>query len=349
MRIQVPGALALAILVVGIASETAADGEPSRGDAQNRMAMYVRLDNDAFAGSDRGYTSGVELGFTSPTVASFQDPRLPRRLRQLNRRLAWLQPRGFAENTMTLTLSQGMFTPEDGRRSEPDPLDRPYAGVLVAGVTYNGRNADTMRMTTLNVGMVGPSAGAEQMQDLVHDLLGANEFRGWDHQLGDEPAFRVLHQRFRKWNLTDGAWMSDAIVHYGGAFGNLHTLANTGIELRFGPALPDNFGSAPTLPVAENTAPSRTSFSASRPRILGFLALDARYVLHDITLDGNTWRDSAGVAREEFVADIGIGFAVHWRGWKIGFARYLRTKEFEGQKSDTNLGSITFRRGLTTP
>ena len=136
------------------------------------------------------------------------------------------------------------------------------------------------------------------------------------------------------------------IVHYGGSVGNLTTFANAGVELRFGRALPDNFGSAPTLPVGENTAPTRISYSTARSSMHGYVALDARYVLHDITLDGNTWRDSQSVAREEFVADLGVGFAMYWEGWKITFARYFRTKEFEGQSADSELGSITIRRDV---
>jgi hypothetical protein len=251
------------------------------------------------------------------------------------------------ENNVTLTLAQGMFTPEDWRLSEPDPLDRPYAGVLIAGVTYNGRNEDKMRTTTLNAGIVGPSAGAEQTQDFVHDLGGDSEFRGWDHQISEEPVFRVLHQRLRKWNLTNATRTADVIVHYGGSVGNLTTFANAGAEFRVGRDLPDNFGSATGLVTGENTAPSRRLYTRRVP-IHGFIALDARYVLRDITLDGNTWRDSASVERKDFVADVGIGLAVHWRGWKMTFARYFLSKEFESQRWDTEIGTIAFQRDLAT-
>ena len=336
---------AAAVLLLGAGSAAAQGAAPVR-DAAERSTMYLRLDNDAFAGSDRGYTNGIQVGFTSPTVEGFQEAQLPPRLRSLNRRLAWLQPRGFEDYNMTLSIGQGMFTPEESWLSEPNSLDRPYAGVLAAGVTYNGRNAQAMRSTTLNVGLVGPSAVAEQMQDFMHGLNGSKEFRGWDHQLSDEAVFRILHQRLRKWNLADRARKSDAIFHYGGSVGNLTTFANAGVEVRFGRALPDNFGSAPTLPVAENTAPTRISYSTGRSSLHGYVALDARYVLHDITLDGNTWRDSPSVVREALVADLGVGFALYWQGWKVTFARYLRTKEFEGQSADTQLGSITIRRDI---
>jgi lipid A 3-O-deacylase len=331
--------------LIGAASGTAV-GQSSLADLQVRTTMNLRIDNDSFAGSDRGYTNGIKIGFTSSTVEDFQDPRLSPRLRWLNRRLEWLQPRGYEQNNVTLEFGQGMFTPEDWSRREPDPLDRPYAGVLALGLTYNGRDALSMRTTTLTIGLVGPSAGAEQVQDSVHDWIGGNEFLGWNHQLRDEPVFRIQHQRLRKWSPTLTAPMADAIVHYGGSVGNLATFANAGFEVRFGGRLPDDFGSAPTLPVAENTAPSSGPSYARRSSIHGFLALDARYVLHDITLDGNTWRDSPSVERRDLVADIGVGFAMYWQAWTITFARYFRTKEFETQREDTKLGSITIRRTL---
>jgi len=342
-------ALAFAILLMGPASGTALGAEHIRGRAPNAAEIYWRLDNDSFTGSDRGYTSGVEMGFTSPTVVSFQDSELSPLLRRLNRRLRWLQPGGFDENNVTLTFGQDMFTPEDWQRSDPDPLDRPYAGVLAIGVTFNGRDDDSMRTTTLNVGVVGPSARAEPTQNFVHGLLGSNEFRGWDHQLRDEPVFRVLHERLRKWNLTGAAQKADVIVHYGGSVGNLTSFANAGVEFRYGRGLPDNFGSATSLAVGENTAPSRTRSYTRRLPIHGFIALDARYVLNDITLDGNTWRDSVSVERKDFVADIGVGLAADWNGWEVTVARYFRTKEFEGQAWETDFGSIAFRRAIGRP
>jgi hypothetical protein len=337
---------AAAIVLLG-AGAASAEGVSELRDSATSPAMYVRVDNDAFADRDWGYTSGLKVGRISPTVDGFQDPRLTPRLRALNRRLAWLQPRGFDEYNVSLSIGQEMFTPQNWELSEVDPLDRPYAGVLAAGITYNGRNAQTMRSTTLNVGLVGPSSGAGQWQELLHEINGSREFRGWEHQINDEPVFRVLHQRARKWDLVDAARMSDAIVHYGGSIGNLTTFANAGVELRFGRALPDNFGSAPALPGLENTAPTRMAEFEQRPSMHGYVALDARYVLRDITLDGNTFRDSASIAREDIVVDFGIGFALYWQGWKVTFARYLRTKEFEGQKSDTALGSLTVRRALS--
>ena len=332
----------ITLAVVSSLSATIANGADDAIES-----TYIRLDNDVLGSSDEGYSNGVQLGLVSPTFSDFQDSQLSKPARWINRRLAWLQPRDFEHNNMVLTLSQSMFTPSDWRRSDPDPDDRPYAGALVLGVNYNGRNADSMTVTTLNIGVIGPAAGAREVQDLVHDTLGGDDFQGWNHQIQNEAVFRIAYQRLRKWHTSNQAgWMSDVILRGGGAVGNLSTFANLGAEARFGSWIPDNFGSAPLLPAAENSAPSARSQYSERLLIHGFIAFEVRYVLHDITLDGNTWSNSASVERKDVVGEVGIGIAAHWRGWKIALARYIRTKEFDTQRSDAELGSLTIRRDI---
>jgi lipid A 3-O-deacylase len=345
MNKQISNGVAATIAAVILVGSVAAHASDSPNDA-SRSSAYVRLDNDVFAGTDRGYSNGTEIGFVSATVDDFQDASLSASSRWLNRRLAWLQPERYAYNNMVVTLGQGMFTPNDWRLETPDPNDRPYAGVLVFGVTHNGRDNDSMRATTFNIGVVGPSALAEETQRFVHDFVGGERFAGWDHQLRDEPVFRVMQQRLHKRTLIKPTWMSDVIFHYGGSVGNLTTFANAGAEVRIGGWIPDNFGSAPALPVAENTAPTIGPIFSETVRLHAFAAFDVRYVAHDITLDGNTFKDSASVDREDWVADLGIGVAAHWGNWKIAFARYFRTREFRGQDSDAELGSLTIRRAI---
>ena len=314
------------------------------GDDTN--TLIVRIDNDLFTGTDRDYTSGVQVGMTSATVERFDDAALAPSLRFANDKLTWLQPKGFEENNVSWTIGQRMFTPEDWSRTEPDPRDRPYAGLLFAGLTYNGRDSHSLRSTTIEVGIVGPSALAEQTQRIVHRAVGADRFLGWDHQLNDEPVFRVLHQRFQRWDIEPARKFGDVTVHYGGSFGNLTTFANAGAEVRIGKSLPDNFGTATTLAYGQDTAPTRWSTAPSGLSIHGFLAVDARAVAHDITLDGNTWRDSASVEREPFVAELTVGLALRWREWLATLGKVFRTKEYETQEREASFGTLTFRRAL---
>ena len=73
---------------------------------------------------------------------------------------------------------------------------------------------------------------------------------------------------------------------------------------------------------------------------------DARWVVRDITLDGNTFRNSHSVDKRPFVGDIGYGVAVMRGKWKFALARYHRTREFDGQKETPVFGSFTISRTL---
>src|SRR5688572_1745884 len=94
-------------LIVGLALLIA-----TAAQADETINVFARIDNDLLTGTDREYTSGVEAGFTTATVESFDDAGFAPGLRRANRALRWLQPKGFDENNVTWTIGQQMFTPE---------------------------------------------------------------------------------------------------------------------------------------------------------------------------------------------------------------------------------------------
>ena len=318
--------------------------------AEHPPAINFRVDNDLFGGAqqDQGYTNGAMFTLVSPNLKDYtDDPCLPRLARWTNRHLERLHPGGFEQQNMIFSFGQGLFTPTDNTRSDLIRDDRPYAAALLVNFGYNARSGAHLRTTQLAVGMVGPAAMGKQVQQAVHSVLGDEKFKGWDNQLHNEPVFKLVHERMRRWPAEPSAagWGWDAISHWGGALGNLATYANAGGEVRFGWKLPDDFGSSPMRPAGENTAPTRLGRAAGWSGHL-FLTSDARWVLRDITLDGNTFRTSHRVDKRPFVGDIGYGVAVMRGRWKFALARYHRTREFEGQKETPVFGSFTVSRTL---
>ncbi len=313
-------------------------------------AINFRVDNDLFGGTqqDQGYTNGAIFTLVSPNLQDFtNDPCLPRLARWMNRRLERLHPGEFEQQNMIFSFGQGLFTPTDNTRSDLIKDDRPYAAVLLANFGYNARSGDHLRTTQLSLGMIGPSAQGKQAQQAVHSVLGDDKFLGWKNQLRDEPVFKLLHERMQRWPAENNptGWGWDAISHWGGAIGNLATYANAGGEVRFGWKLPDDFGSSPQSPAGENTAPTRHGRAQGWSSHV-FLTSDARWVVRDITLDGNTFRNSHSVDKRSFVGDVGYGVAVMRGKWKFALARYHRTREFEGQKETPVFGSFTVSRTL---
>jgi hypothetical protein len=99
-------------------------------------------------------------------------------------------------------------------------------------------------------------------------------------------------------------------------------------------------------PAGENTAPTRSRSTVGPFGMHFFMTFDARWVLYDITLDGNTFRDSHSVDKKPLVADAGYGLALTKGRWKFALARYHRSREFEGQVEAPVFGSFTISRAF---
>lgn len=343
--------LLAAAVAFGCAMNAHAHGreECTHGHTRLPPIVNLRVDNDLLGGQDQGYSNGVQLTLVSPNLRDYtNDPCIPRLARWVNQYLAALQPETFEQQNMIATFAQGIFTPTDFSRSDVIPDDRPYVAALLVGLGYNAREGDHLRTTQLQVGIVGSAALGKQVQDAVHHVTGSETFRGWDNQLENEPVFRVVHERMQRFSSSDGArgWGWDTIAHYGGSLGNLATYLNAGAEFRFGFNLPDDFGSTPLRPAGENTAPTREPQSQYTPGAHLFLTFDTRWVMYDITLDGNTFRDSHSVDKRNAVANIGYGVALMRHRWKFALARYHGTREFDGQRETPVFGSFTISRAF---
>ena len=91
-----------------------------------------------------------------------------------------------AERYVSLTLAQEIHTPEDITLENPPLDDRPYAGMLYLDSVVYRRTQRMNDAWTLRLGVVGPASRADDTQTWVHDLIGADEPRGWRTQLPNE-------------------------------------------------------------------------------------------------------------------------------------------------------------------
>ena len=69
---------------------------------------------------------------------------------------------------------------------------------------------------------------------------------------------------------------------------------------------------------------------------------EVRAVARDIFLDGNTWRHSHSVDKRPVVADLSLGFVLHWPRFQVAYTQDYRTKEFYGQLRRDVFGSVGF-------
>ncbi len=302
-----------------------------------------------FGGSDQdqGYTNGIHAMVVSPNLADYlDDPCLPKSIKTINKHLTWLQSSDPEVLNMTFGIGQAIFTPEDKNQADLVKNDRPYAGALMASVGYNAVRGRHLSSSQLRVGVVGPAALGGAVQNEWHRMTGHKRFRGWRHQLRNEPVVQLIHERRIRWEgPRRSGWGWDVIGHAGASVGNFATYANAGLEWRVGYRLPQDFGTIGLRPATESYAPAKSPPSADNGWAGHlFVAVDGRWVMHDITLDGNTFRSSHSVSKRPFVADIGYGLAVTHGKWKFAIGRYHRTREFRGQQESPVYGSFTVSR-----
>lgn len=312
-------------------------------------SLSLHTENDKyFAGTDRNYTNGFKLSALSTNLRSFRDRDLPRVLRNIADQIDnFIEPE--REPKIGLSFGQNIYTPSDIAATTYQPDDRPYAAWLYAGASFHNYRPHYRRANgtlgparadvfEVNLGMVGPAALGRQIQNTVHDLLGIAEAQGWAHQIHNEPGLNLIYEA--KWRFSTRqarqGWGADLIVHAGLCLGNVFTYANTGAEVRYGFRMPDDFGPSLIRPTGDSNASRRARFN-----YFVFFGAEVRAIARDITLDGNSWRDSPSIARESLVHDIagGIGFGtVHMQ---VTYTQARRSREFRGQAEPQDFGSLS--------
>ncbi len=345
-------AFALLLLARTAAAHEGAWPQPAASACPDQR-ISVRLDNDLFGGQgqDQGYTGGTVVTVVSPPGEVCADrSHVPRFVQGLADRLGRFQPIGDDGAARVLfSLSHSLYTPQDHTRREIVSDDRPYAGIVLMTVGRDARQASRLVGTQLQLGVVGPLALGRQTQNLAHHVLGNRKFEGWDRQLRNEPLFNLGHGRSRRWpadaRANAGRWGWDRVAYWDAAAGNRTTYLGSGLEVRFGRDLPDDFGSSPVRPAGEVTVP-RMRPASTHWSGHAFATIGGRWVLRDITLDGNSFRDSHGVDKRPFVGEIGYGAVLERGNMSLVVARYHGSREFDGQRDPPVYGSVTLRYDL---
>lgn len=312
-------------------------------EAEDPLTFTFYWENDAITGTDKDYTNGLKLTWSSPFTAKRQDK---------DGLTTWIMDRlPFINNSNTqratsLSLGQNIYTPEATDRSDLVEDERPYAGYTYVGFGFHSQRENRRDVWELDIGVVGPFSQGETLNHFAHDTLGFDRSQGWDNQLENELGIEaVCETKWRVWQMPPNhGFGADLTTHLGGSVGNIAIHFNTGAELRLGWFVPQDFGTCPIRPgcdVGMALGDSVDRFKKTGFAAYIFLAVDGRWVLRDIFLDGNTFQDSHHVDKEPFVADYLAGLAVTYRRFRFSYAFVQRTKEFKEQDESHAFGAVS--------
>jgi hypothetical protein len=323
----------LAAVLTAAASPLSARAADRAPDERGTFSLLV--ENDALYDSDRHYTNGLKASWLS-------SENIPGWLQRAGDYLPFFK--AGSRRRYGFSVGQSIFTPEDKDAIALLDDDRPYAGWLYAGFAMTADTGNQLDTFELNLGVVGPHAQGEWVQNNFHRTIGSTNANGWDNQLDDE--FGAVLYYEHKWRglleTGRGGLGVDVIPHVGAALGNVYTYAAGGGMLRFGQDLPADYG-----PPRVRPALAGTGFFDPHAGFGWYLfaGVEGRAVARDIFLDGNTLGDSHSVDREPFVADLQAGLAITIKIVRIAFTQVYRTREFDGQSGPNTFGafSVSFR------
>ncbi len=341
-----PRSFRVAALTVALAVVTPGFREIRAQTLDPKGTFSFTFENDTFAGTDKNYTNGFLFQWQSPSEG------VPYVLRWVADHSLFLLPNNGAVR-WGAGFGQNIYTPSDTQARIPDPTDRPYAGWLYGSISltsyaeaaYEARRMNVTKYGAieLQVGVVGPSALGEQVQNNVHDLFNFKRALGWDYQLKDQPGANLVLTRQWRINLPldadDPQGLAGGFVpSFTASLGNVQTYGSAGLLVRFGSNLEADFG-----PPRIRPAPAGSGFFQPDGRWgwYAFAGGELRAVAVDVFLDGNTWRDSPSVDKRNFVGDGVFGFALVMPWARLSYSHTFRSREFDAQKELQQFGSIT--------
>jgi hypothetical protein len=252
--------------------------------------------NDSFFDQDRGYTSGWDIAYTP------------------------------ASSPVTLRIGQDIYTPDRENTEMPPPGQHPYAAWLYARGDYRYMLCPVVLATTsFSFGTTGERALGEEFQDLAHQVLGFDDYEGWDSQVSERWGWVVgLELTWQQPLLrTASGFGLDLVTVVEGQGGNILVDLSAAAGVRFGYQLP------------ELTATPEPN----APKIVYFTAYGERKIVDkNVFLEGVSGSDYR-VTPERGVNTLSCG--IHWREgvYQLDLDFYFPEQEFKDQE-------LTYRYGL---
>jgi hypothetical protein len=298
-------------------------GDLERHGLRDSGSFTLEMDNDLFASYrgvlDEDYTQGFHFTFNrreSPVALS----------RVLNRLENCPAEEGCVTRA-TILVGQEIYTPRYIPTLADD--DRPFAGWLYGGVQSSAVTDRDLTSISIKAGVTGLPSLAEQLQVTFHEMFPSVAVPpGWNNQLKFEPGLILTASRKNFTELRAGPASIGLIKSGSLSLGNILSDAEAGLTLRAGlnPPHPWNLEKQNHLGVY-------ASFGARED-----------IVLHNLFLDGNTFRASPRVTRIPFVWQKELAAGISMGSISLDYLLTVRSQEFTTGRPYHPYGTISLAR-----
>lgn len=298
-----------------------------------KHTIYGSWENDkiSFIHTDRNYTNGIRIGYTSKEYDYFTE----------DNKMSWakyVSIVNYNKHHLTrfhLNINQEMFTPNDEGLYVPEN-EHPYGAFLyLNGGIYN-RTQNTLEHIGIKLGIVGPYALGEEAQSFVHLLFNINCFEGWDNQLANEFIFNPYYQwTGRAYIFKTEVISMDFLGTLDIALGNADTHFGAYGYFRIGYNLDNDFG-VQKMNALTDAAPVHSD----KLSVYLFAGGGPRVVLYNLFVTGNSDKSKPGYNTEILRWDATCGIVISYYGVRAGYSWTVYTKEYTTQPYGHTFGHL---------
>jgi len=265
----------------------------AQNNAQEKWKYEINIatDNDWFVyhlETDRYYSFGLDIGFK--VIPNRSGRLFPRKEKPF----------------LSFSLHQQGYTPEylNGDVKE----DRPFAGWLFLRAQEVYSFDKSLLKLGFELGVLGPSARAGEVQNWFHDLAGFSYVDGWENQIADQPGLNIILNYVAP-VLEKDRW--DLLVEGNASLGTVHTFLWPSALFRIG-KFNDYRQSTITNTSISSVPGDKELFFSIGPGL--------KYVVYDATLMGGLFDEEAFLTRSEInelrlTGEFGINYLT--RGWSF--------------------------------
>jgi hypothetical protein len=321
--------IVMVCLAIFMAGSVIADEE--NAEQYNTSSMSLSLDNDAFLGTDRGYTNGIFFKFNSNSTTDINE-NSPLALKAID---SFLPLNQQSNKGWGVSIGQQIWTPVDITSPTENANDRPYTGLLFIEARVFEFSEELSNKYSLMLGAVGPDTFGEDSQIFVHSLIGSPQPKGWARQIKSQTVYNLGYEGQRLLTREDG-WLDrdyDAGLSGRVNVGNYQSEVALGTTLRWGDALNESFASVGATP---GHYIDSSVLSKSRSGQFYYLAIEGRYRFQDITIDGARPKHLFDVHTEHWQATLSTGLVYYQATWGMAFSVITSTPDYEEDLRDYN-------------
>ncbi|PQJ23054.1 lipid A deacylase LpxR family protein [Tenacibaculum sp. SG-28] len=266
-------------------------------------------DNDLYTSTsqDRYYTNGTFISFRFLNTKENAD---------------------IHKKIYDITVSHEIYTPYKAIVATVAEHDRPFAGYVYGkfGIaTY--RHEENIFKKEIEIGVIGPEAKGQEIQNFVHAIYGFDIAEGWKYQINTMFAINANLYYTKKINKLSSSnfdinWASAAKI------GTVHNEVTTGFIARVGiKPLQKNYNSV----AFQSNLNKCNSDTNNESEFFIYLKPSITYVAYDATIQGSLFHNDSpvtfAIAPFKLLAELGIRYT--YDRWSFGYQINYHSKKIK--------------------